>query len=150
MGKQIDARGWVFEIDDGTGTDTWLPIGELTEFTLNSSENEETANTTTFESQGMYSSQAMQRGATLELTGMWAYDDTGTSRDPGQQRVEDMAGKVSDASLTQLRFRHDSQSEWKIWTCWLTLGEQGGGTNAKTSWACTAHRSGPSTTQAVA
>ncbi len=146
---QIDARGWIFEVSDGAATPAWSALPEVTEFTLNPSENEESADTTTFDSQGMHESQAMQRGATLEITARYLNDDTG-ARDPAQQLIEDYAIKVGAESLFQFRFRHSSQSDWKVWTCWATLGEQGGGNNAKTSWACTLHRSGPSTTEAVA
>lgn len=149
MGQQIDARDWIFQVSDGATTPTWLDIGEVNEFTLNPSENEESANTTVFSSDGEYESQAMQRGATLEITGRWAYTDDGTARDPGQERVEAMAQKVGRASLTQLRFRHVSQNEWVVWDCWFSLGEQGGGNNAKTSWSTTANRSGASTTATV-
>lgn len=150
MGKQIDARDWIFQVSDGQATPTWMEIMELTEFSHNPAENEESADTTVFGSKGKHSSQAMQRGATLELTGRWAYTDDGSARDPGQLRVEAMADKVSDASLTQFRFRHVSQAEWVVWTAWFSLGEQGGGNNAKTGWATTVHRSGASTTATAA
>lgn len=145
MGKQIDARDWIFQVSDGNATPAWMDISEMTEFNLNPAENEESADLTVFNSDGKHASQAMQRGAVLELTARWAYTDDGSARDPGQERVEAMADKVSDASITQLRFRHVTQAEWVQWDCWFTLGEQGGGNNAKTGWATTVHRSGAST-----
>lgn len=148
-GQQIDARGWVFEISDGAATPTWTEIDGINEWSLDPAANEESSDDTTFASGGAYESVAMQRGPTLELTGRMKLDTTTGDPDPGQKLVEDAAARVSDASLVDFRFRHVSQTEWKVWRCWFSLGEQGGGNNARTSWAATATRSGASTTEAV-
>lgn len=148
MGRPIAARDWIFEQSDEADTPTWNEIAGITEFTLNRGENNETADTTEFSSQGDHESQAMQRGATLELTGHKHLDDTGAP-DAGQELVEQKGGQVGQASLGQFRFRHQSQTEWTVWTAHASLGEQGGGNNAMTSWSVTLTKSGPATTEAT-
>lgn len=152
MGK-IDARGWITEISDGAATPTWNETGGVNSWTDNLAENEEEVDTTDFNSQGQYESQAIQRGATLSIEGFYATttDEQGNVvRDPGQKLAETAASKVGDASLYQVRFRHKTQNEWTVWTAWISIGEQGGETNAKTSWAVTLHKSGPASTQPMA
>lgn len=139
---QINARDWIFEVSEDAGT-TWSEIDEITSFELNAAEGEESADTTTFKSQGVAESQAMQRGATLAVTGKKS------PADPGQQAVEAQAGKVGDESLGGVRFRHTTDTEWTRWTAWASLGTQGGGNNEKTSWGATFTRSGAATTEAL-
>ncbi len=146
---QINARDWIFEISDQAATPVWTEIDRVTEFTLNRGENGETADLTTFQSQGIHESQAQQRGATLEITGRKVLDDAGAP-DPGQDLVEQAAAKVGAESHVPIRFRHVNQTEWTQWTAHLAPGELGGGNNDMTSWAFTATRSGPATVEAVA
>ncbi|GGM76893.1 hypothetical protein GCM10012275_54480 [Longimycelium tulufanense] len=144
---KIDARGWIFQVSDGQPTPTWLEIASVNSFEYSRSENEETVDTTVFSSNGLYEGQVMQRGASLNVEGL--RDSTAGVVDPGQARVDALATFVGDASLGQIRFRHNSDSEWTVWTAYVSPGSLGGGNNDKTSWSATFTRSGVASTAAV-
>ncbi|MFD5873712.1 phage tail tube protein [Streptomyces sp. NPDC060322] len=149
MGRPIDARGWEFEVETATA-DTFVRLGNLTSWTHNPGENEETADTTTFDSDGYYEQDVMQRGATIEVSGLYAA--TSGTRDAGQDYVDKVwTYRLGEESRGTMRYRHVSQDEWTVWECTVTPGEQGGETNAKTSWGATFTRCGaPSTAEVVA
>jgi hypothetical protein len=142
---QINARDWVFEVseDPSGATPVWAEVGGLESFDLNNSEGEESTETTTFASGGNAESQAMQRGASLSLTGKVV------TADPGQASVDALAVLVGDESLGGVRFRHTSETDWTVWTAWVSKGNNGGGTNDKTSWSASFTRSGAATTEVV-
>lgn len=146
-GVKINARDIILEIQDSD--DTWIEIDGLTSVTINKSENEENVDTTTFASEGHYEQEIMQRGATMTLEGFLLQDDTGT-QDPGQARCEDIATMMAQDSVGRVRHRHPNENEWREWDATVSVGEQGGGNNAKTSWNATLTRSGKPTTSAVA
>ncbi|MGW7197220.1 phage tail tube protein [Streptomyces chryseus] len=147
MGRPIDARGWIFEVE-GEAPDAFIRIGNLKSWTENPGENEETADTTDFDSEGYYEQDIMQRGAKLELSGQ--YSATSGTRDPGQDYIDKVwAFKFGEESRGKMRFRHNTQTSWAVWECTVTPGERGGETNAKTAWAATFTRCGAPTTAAV-
>jgi hypothetical protein len=147
---QINARDWIFEVslDPTAGTPVWAQVGGLESFELDTSEGEESADTTTFESAGVAESQAMQRGAKLQLSGK--VKRTGSSQDAGQAAAESLATEVGEDSLGGIRFRHVDDTTWTQWNAWASLGTKGGGNNDKTTWAASFMRSGAATTPAVA
>ncbi|MCP2261085.1 hypothetical protein LX15_004805 [Streptoalloteichus tenebrarius] len=145
---KINARDVVVQVEAATAN-TWVLIDGLTSATVNPSENEETAETTTFSSAGHYEQMIMQRGASMELEGVRLVDQATGASEPGQARCEELATKVGHESLGRVRFRHPLQTTWKVWTATFSVGEQGGGTNDMMSWSCTITRSGASTTMAV-
>lgn len=150
MGRPIDARGWYFEVEDTTtpATPVWHRISNVNSWTHNPSENEETADTTTNDSEGLYEQDVMQRGATLEVSGQYAV--TAGVRDPGQNYIDNVwAWRLGSESRGRMRYRHKSQTDWAVWECTVTPGETGGEHNAKTSWAATFTRCGAPTTAAV-
>ncbi|WP_406321052.1 phage tail tube protein [Streptomyces sp. NBC_00519] len=138
MGRPIDARGWVFEVKDQSRPgDHWLPIENLTSWSKNDSENEETAETTSFDSKGWYEQDVMQRGGQIELEGQYALDKSGRQV-PGQAYVDRYWGqRLGIDSRNLIRWRHDSQDTWVIWEATVTPDEQSGETNDKTSWTAT-------------
>jgi hypothetical protein len=142
--EKIPARDIIVQIQDVTPA-TWIQVTQLTSATHNPSENEETADTTTFDSEGEYEQVVMQRGATLELEGFLRKDGTTGAKDAGQLRVEALAKLKGVASLGSVRFRHPMDTEWTVWNATFSQGEQGGGTNDMTSWSATITKSGPST-----
>ncbi|MFB4294792.1 phage tail tube protein [Nonomuraea sp. ATR24] len=148
--RRINARDIIVQVEDST-PDSWLAIENLASATFNRGENEETADTTDFESEGAYEQEVMQRGASMSLAGQELRDDTTGELQPGRARVEEMAGedKVGAASLGRIRFRHPTQTVWRIWKCTFSLGENGGDTNAKSGWAATITKSGLSSTAPV-
>ncbi|MCZ9348544.1 hypothetical protein NGM36_01765 [Streptomyces mutabilis] len=145
--RPIDARGWIFEVEDAdAATETWLPVAGLNTFTINPGENEETADTTAFEDEGMYSQDVMQRGATLALAGQYRIDKTTSAQDPGQAYIDTIwTDRVGYESQNRVRFRHKSQTKWAVWNATVTPGEKGGGVNEKTTWAATITRCGAAT-----
>lgn len=145
---QINARDWIFEISDGAGTPAWLPISGVKKFSLKLSENEESTDTTVFESGGEHESQAMQRGAAMDIEGKMILTEADV-RDPGQARVEACGLLKGEASLIDFRFRHQVQEDWTVWEGWVSLGEKGGENNDKTSFAFTITKSGPASTVPV-
>ncbi|MCQ8829861.1 phage tail tube protein [Streptomyces malaysiensis] len=151
-GRPIDARGWIFEVEDAdAGAETWLPISGITTFTHNPGENEETVDTTAFDSDGLYEQDVMQRGATLEVEGQYRIDKTTKAQDPGQAYIDhEWAQRLGIDSRNRVRWRHNTQTQWVIWDATVTPGEQGGGNNDKTSWSCTITRCGAPTSAAVA
>lgn len=150
MGRPIDARGWIFEVrDEVATTETWLRIGNLTSWNRNESESEETADTTTFDSAGYYEQDVMQRGAVIEVEGLYAQVTAGTP-DPGQAYIDnEWTYRLGADSRGRIRWRHTTQTVWIIWEATVTPGEQSGGTNDKTSWGAKFTRCGKPTTAPV-
>lgn len=148
--RKINARDIIIQVSDGATVPTWLAIGGLNSVTPNPGENEESVDTTTYDSDGVYEGEVMQRGAKLELEGFLLKDHLTGAQNVGQARVEYMATQTGYDSLGAIRFRHPMDTAWKVWNgATFSLGEQGGGNNDKTPWSCTITRSGASTTVAV-
>ncbi|APD18490.1 major tail protein [Streptomyces phage Ididsumtinwong] len=149
--RSIDARGWLFEVEDAdAGTETWLPIAGLNSWSYSPGENEEVADTTSFDSDGAYEEDVMQRGASITLEGQYRIDKTTKARDVGQAYIdEDWTPRLGIDSHNRIRYRHETQTAWAIWDATMTPGEQSGGTNEKTSWSATFRRSGLPTSAAV-
>lgn len=146
---QINARDWIFEAseDPTIATPVWAQIGGLESFELNPAENEEVADTTTFASGGVYEGQVMQRGASLKVEGKVVR--AGTTPDAGQAVVDALSVLVGEPSLGGVRFRHTADTDWTVWTAWVSKGSNSGGTNDKTTFSAQFNRSGPATTDAV-
>ncbi|MEU9306956.1 hypothetical protein [Streptomyces sp. NPDC048256] len=149
--RPIDARGWIFQVEDiGATEETWLPIAGLTTFTHNPGENEETAETVAFDSEGAFEQDVMQRGATLEIEGQFRVDKTTKAQDPGQAYIDtEWTQRLGIDSRNMIRWRHETQTKWVVWEATVTPGEQGGGTNEKTSWSATITRCGWATSAVV-
>ena len=149
-GIKLNAREVIIEISDGATTPVWTEIEGLNSLTFNPSENEEMTETTDFQSQGNYEGEKMQKGATLECEGFLIKDSVTGAQAPGQAQVEELHELLGPASQGTIRFRHPLDTSWKRWTAVVTLGEQGGENNDKTSWGATFTRSGASTDVVVA
>lgn len=146
--QKYNARDVVFEIESLTTPATWIEIGGIN--TFSKSHEEETADTTTFASQGQAESQKMQIGKQLELEGLRLRDSVTGAIDPGQAMVETLAERLGEESLGRVRFAHKDDTDWEVWTAHANLGDQGGGNNDKTSWSATFTRSGADTTEVKA
>ncbi|MFG3037778.1 phage tail tube protein [Streptomyces sp. NPDC048330] len=148
--RSIDARGWIFEVEDADTPNTWLPIAGITSWSMNPGENEETAETTSFDSDGDYEEDVMQRGASITVEGQYRIDKTTKAQDPGQAYVDkDWSARLGIDSHNNLRWRHETQTSWVVWDATTTPGEQAGGTNEKTGWSATFRKSGKATVAAV-
>ncbi|MFJ9816159.1 phage tail tube protein [Streptomyces sp. NPDC101151] len=152
MSRPIDARRWLFEVLDVTApTEKWLPIAGLTSFKHNPGENEETAETVAFDSDGYFEQDIMQRGATIEIEGQYRIDKATGAQDPGQAYIDTVwAYRLGIDSRNTVRWRHQTQTAWVVWDATVTPGEQGGETNDKTSWSASFTRCGKPTTAPVA
>lgn len=142
--QKYNARDVVFEIEDVATPNTWIEIGGLN--TWSKSQDEETAETTTFASQGQAESQKMEISKELELEGLRLRDSVTGAIDPGQAMVETLSERLGEASLGKIRYAHKDDDEWIIWTAHVNMGDEGGGNNDKTSWSATFTRSGADTT----
>lgn len=149
---QINARDWIFEAspDPSAGVPVWATIGGLESFDLNPSEGEESTETTTFASQGIAESQAMQRGASCQVSGKIVRTGAAPGTpDAGQAATDALAALVGEDSLGGLRFRHVDDVDWTVWNAWVSKANTGGGNNDKTSWGATFTRSGAASVVAV-
>lgn len=144
--QKYDARDVEFQIEDPGSPGTWVAIGGINTFTKSRSSN--STDTTTFASAGDDESQIMSRGKTLKLAGFRLMDPATGNLDAGQALVETLADAKSDASLGSIRFAHEDETNWEVWTATAELDDQGGGNNDKVSWGCTFTRSGANTTAA--
>lgn len=141
---KYDARDCTFEIEDPASPGTWTAIGGINTFTKGRAS--ANTDTTTYASEGDAEQQIMQRGKTLKLAGFRMKDpDTGVL-DPGQALVETLGDAKSDDSLGSIRFAHNTDANWEVWTATCELDDQGGGNNDKVSWGCTFTRSGADST----
>lgn len=150
---QVNARDIIIMASDGDpATPTWVEVGGLLTATINTSESEEVVDTTTMDSNGYYSQDRMQTGATLTMEGRLLKDTASGDLDPGQAQVTANAGgdKLGIDSHAAYRFRYPMDTEWTVWDATTSRGESGGGHNEKVSFNAVLTRSGPSTTEAVA
>ena len=145
---KVAARNYVFQIAVGA-TPTWTDVAGLKTFTSNPGDKAVMTEATDFDSDGQYEELAMQRGGSLKLEGNRKLDATTGLADPGQAACDALAQGLVDASLGQIRFRHQSETSWHVWTVTATAGEQGGQTNDLGKWSCDFTRSGAETTMAV-
>lgn len=140
---KIPARDIIVQVKDPAQSNTWVQLNQLTSANLNKGENEEVAETTTFDSGGEYEEVIMQRGGTLELEGFLRKDLTTGDRDAGQKLVDAWADTKGISSVGQVRYRHPMDPKWTEWDATCRGGEEGGETNDMTSWEASFTRCGP-------
>ncbi|MFE6079969.1 phage tail tube protein [Streptomyces virginiae] len=144
---KYNARDIRFQIESYLSPGTWVDIAPLAINTWSKSEEEETADITTFGSAGQAEQQKMQIGKSLTIEGFRLRDSSTGALDPGQALVEAMNDRLGTDSLIGFRFAHATDTTWVVWAkAMISLGETGGGNNDPTSWAATFTRSGASTT----
>ncbi|NUK22072.1 phage tail tube protein [Streptomyces lunaelactis] len=145
--EQFNVRDYRFEIEIFASPGTWQPIGPKGIETCEPGFDYETADTTTFGSNGQAEGQNMQISKTMQLEGKRLRDKVTGAIDTGQAMVEAQAERLGDDSLIGWRFAHKDDTTWIVWPqAYFQLGAQGGGTNEKGKWGVTVNRSGPSTT----
>lgn len=153
---KYNARDCYFEIEDFLNPGTWVALrtatggsgeGGINTFSLG--HEYETADTTTFGSNGRNESQVMQEGKALTLEGFRLKDKVTGALDPGQALVELQAARLGADSLIGFRFAAPGDPTWEVWAkAHYQLGDQGGGNNDPSGWAVTVTRSGPTTSAA--
>lgn len=145
---KVAARSWIFEVSDGEDTATWLQVEGITGWESDPSEGEEEADATDFNSDGEAESLPMQRGESMALTGM--REMVAGEQAPGQARVEALAKLKMYEGVTAFRWRHSTETSWRVWDAWVSLGSRGGENNDLTSFEATLRRTGPETVEEVA
>lgn len=144
---KYNARDCEFEIEDFANPGTWVAIGPTAINTFSKGHEYETADVTTFGSEGQAESQNMQLGKTMTLEGFRLKDKTTGALDAGQALVEAQAERLGDDSLIGFRFAAPGDTNWQVWTqATYQLGDEGGGNNDKVTWSVTVTRSGASST----
>jgi hypothetical protein len=144
----ISSYDFLFEISDGAIGGTYLTIDEVNEFSVDYSANNEEVDATTFADDGTYAGRMIQRGASLTLTGF--YSLSSGSRSASQARIQTLGVGVGANSLGYIRWRHATETNWRVWNAYVTLGEVGGGNTDLASWEATFTKSGAETTASVA
>ena len=147
--EKVVARDVIALVSDGAVSPTWIEIAGKNSLTYNPGENEETADSTTFDDDGMYQQYIMQRGGTLELEGFLMEDPVTGVRDPGQARCDVLSAAVGLASRGAIRFRTPASTTWRVWACTFSPGEQGGKNNDLSSFKMKMTRCGAATSAAV-
>lgn len=144
--KKHDARGFQFQIEDPANVGTWVDIAPTGINTFTKGRSSSNTDTTTYASDGDAEQQIMQRGKTLKLGGVRLKDPDTGDLDPGQALVEALGDKKSDDSLGSIRFAHNLDTNWQVWTATAEMDDEGGGTNDKVSWGVSFTRSGADST----
>lgn len=139
---KVNARDFTFELSDGDPTPTWTPIGGITTMTL--SRNQEEADNTTFDSNGIPEHYVMSRGRSFSVEGKYLEDPADGTRDPGQAAVEALADLTGPNSLRELRITTPGGTTLTQ-SVSARLGDVGGGTNDTASWGVEFVRSGDTT-----
>ncbi|WDZ91143.1 phage tail tube protein [Nocardiopsis sp. HUAS JQ3] len=137
---KVAARGWVFELSDGEEVPTWLQVEGITEWESDPSEGEEETEITDFNSDGESETLPAQRGEAITLTGL--REMTSGEQAPGQARVEALARLKMYEGVGAFRWRHSTETSWRLWDAWVSLGSRGGGNNDMTSFECSIRRVG--------
>lgn len=155
--QKYNARDCRFQIEDFLNPGTWTEFrtaeggsGEGGINTFTKSREYETADTTTFGSDGDAETQNMQVGKSLTLEGFRLKDPSTGALDPAMSLAEIQSDRKGNDSLCGFRFAAPGDTNWEVWQATVQLGDEGGGNNDKVSWSATFTRSGPATTAAIA
>lgn len=156
--QKYDARDCEFQIEDFLNPGTWTAFrtatagsgeGGINTFSL--SHEYESADVTTFGSDGRAETQNMQEGKAITLEGFRLKDPSTGALDAAMSLAELQAARLGTDSQVGFRFAAPGDTTWEVWAdATYQLGDQGGGNNDKVGWAVTITRSGPSTTAAKA
>ncbi len=141
---KIAARGYVFQIGVGA-VPTWTNIGGLTSFSVNPGDHDAHVDSTDFDSDGEYEETVLQRGASIKLEGRRKIDKATGAVDAGQAAVDALAQGLAEDSIGLIRYRHSTETKWRVWNCTAKSSELGGGTNDLGKWGAEIHRCGAET-----
>ncbi|MFB7908111.1 phage tail tube protein [Kitasatospora sp. NPDC056076] len=146
--SKIAARGYIFQVGVGAGP-TWTPVAGIKSFSHNPGDHDAHTESTDFDSQGQYEEIVLQRGGSLKLEGLRRIDKTTGLADPGQAALDALAQGLADNSVGQIRFRHSTELQWRVWSCTAKAQELGGDTNALGKWGMEIARTGAETYMAA-
>lgn len=143
ISKKIPAKGWDFEIDDGTDTDSFVEIKGIQSFTPEPSSNRE--DVTDKESDGDEEGYISSRGFSLSLEGNYLEDPDDGSRDPGQERVEEVGQQTGAESNVPFRLTSPGGTTWEFNVTVDSAFATGGDIPGNTGWSTELTRSGSTT-----
>ncbi|PBC80110.1 hypothetical protein BX265_4946 [Streptomyces sp. TLI_235] len=142
--SKIAARDWIFQVPIGSGP-TWTAVKGLSSFSPNFGDKVQETETTDFDSAGQFEQVVMQRGGSIKLEGLRRIDKATGLADPGQGYLDALAQGLADNSVGQIRFRHTTEVQWRVWSVTAKAAEQGGDTNAMSKWGMEITRTGAET-----
>lgn len=146
---RINARSLIFQVQDTLST--WRTVSGITSASVNYAEQEQSVDTTDYDSTGQYEQEIMQRGTSMKLEGNKKYDSVTGVYDIGQATLDTYTGPtyVGPASLVPIRFRYPAETQWRNWTATVSRSEEGGGNNDKVGFSYSITRSGAQTLTAA-
>lgn len=136
------ARDYTIEVETDT-PGSYTAIGGLISWAQ--SPGKVDAETTTFDSGGVAEHLPAERSLQITLEGRYLEDADDGSRDPGQERVEAIAGLVGTEGLSHLRITAPG-GVVKTFEGSFDVTDGGGGSNDASSWQTVFTRSGPTVT----
>lgn len=142
---KLPARNIIFQVQAADGV-TWLSVGGLNDFTADPSANSASADTTTFDSGGVYEGRVMQRGAMITIAGLRMADTVTAAQDAGQARLDTLGTLTGESSVGTIRFRYGTADpQWRVWTCTVESSAVGGKNNDESSWGAKISRTAATT-----
>ena len=140
--KKIAARGFIFQVANGAA---WVGIAGIKTFTVNYGDHDQHVDATDFDSAGQYEEIVLQRGGSLKLEGTRRRDPATGLADPGQALLDALGQGLSDSSIGQIRFRYQTEVQWRVWSVTAKPSEEGGATNDLGKWGMELARTGAET-----
>jgi hypothetical protein len=98
--QKVLARGWKFEVESTT-PGTYLEVKGLQQIEF--SGDDSLSDTTDFNSNGWAEHMVAERKSSVSVEALYLEDPSTGSRDPGQARVEVIAGLIGNNSLGKFR-----------------------------------------------
>jgi hypothetical protein len=144
--KKIAARNIVVQVASGV---SWLAVAGIKTLAVNYGDHDAHTDATDYDSNGQYEEVVLQRGGSLKLDGTRRRDPATGLADPGQAALDSLAQGLSDSSIGQIRFRHTSETQWRVWNVTAKATEEGGATNDLGKWGMELARTGAETTMAA-
>lgn len=135
--QKVLARGWKFEAEDST-PGTFLEVKGLEQIEF--SDDNSTVDTTDFNSNGRAEHLVAERKASISVEALYLEDSSTGDRDPGQERVEEIAALVGNNSLGNFRLTSPGGTV-KSFSASAKIST-GGSRNDATSWKASFEISG--------
>lgn len=141
--NKIPAKDWTVEIDDGLGTGTFVEIHGLDTLTFEPSSNR--TDTTNNDSEGNDEGYISNRGLAITAEGDYIEDVGDGSRDPGQERAEELGGangETGAASIVPFRLTSPGGTTYTFDVTVDMAFSSGGGYQDNAGWSATFTKTG--------
>jgi hypothetical protein len=144
--KKIAARNIIVQVASGA---SWLAVAGIKNLVPNYGDHDQHVDATDYDSNGQYEEVVLQRGGSFKIEGFRRRDPATGLADPGQAALDTLAQGLSDSSIGQIRFRHSSETQWRVWNCTAKATEEGGAPNDLGKWGMEINRTGAETYMAA-